>query len=214
MQTVPIHAALLGFCSIAGAQINGTATWLWDVSTQNGDTIVEPGETAMISLSIDMDPDVDWPNGTVLGLGGALFDTLGGVNADKGGILTWELAFPFSEIIGDGDTTTTDGTSLFNTFVIQTLENDVFSPADPITVLIFEWDPRHVGSYSVQYATDSSFVSIITNEGGVNWNVQEAAISFEVIPSPAAGTAVVIGCVLVSRRQRGTALAMCLERRS
>ena len=65
----------IGLTSAALAQTEGTATRLGSVSdTGDGDGLIEPGESAIISLSIDLEPDVD--GDTVLGLGSAIWDTL------------------------------------------------------------------------------------------------------------------------------------------
>jgi hypothetical protein len=68
----PALAGLATFVAVLGGpgvpaalgQDEFLATWLWDVTTQNGDAIVEPGETATITLSIDFTPNVGEPGKT------------------------------------------------------------------------------------------------------------------------------------------------------
>jgi hypothetical protein len=103
-----MHLALLAFLALtsaAAAQVGGSADWLWDVATDNGDSIVQVGEVATVTLSLDMSPDVDYPNGPVLGLGRVEFDTIGGDNADFGSILAWYVLGDLDLALGDQTTT-------------------------------------------------------------------------------------------------------------
>jgi hypothetical protein len=201
-------AAVLGAAPGAMAQVEGQATWLWEVTTQDGDAIVEPGETATVTLSIDMTPDVNYPDGPVLGLGGALFDTLGGLNADKGSIVGWQVHEPFYGI--GGDVTTTDGVSLFGTVVGQIVGvHPFYSPADPIGVLTFSWMPFDYSPFEIAYDTHTDLMMIWEgdlqdNEPPVepkyDWDVVEADITFQVVPAP--GGAVLIGLLPMLLRSR------------
>lgn len=194
---------------VEGVSADGTATWLWDVTTENGDAIVEPGETATITLSVDMSPGVNFPDGPVLGLATGVFDTLGGVNADKGSITGWELLYPFNELIGKGDYTTTDGISLFGTAVGQHPESDVFSPADPIGIISFMWTSDTPGSYVASYATLTEQITVWEGSfpGNDNfdpfpWSVVEAEIAFQVVPGVATGSATIAGLGIYAQRRR------------
>jgi hypothetical protein len=201
-------AFLLGGAGVSPAfgQVVGTGTWLWDVTTQDGDNIVHPGETATITLSLDMDPSVGekgQSGGTVIGFGAAIFDTLGGLNADKGTIIGWDVLNSLDFLLGD--TTTSDGISLFDTTVGQ-VPSEVFSKADPISVITFHWQPARTGDFEVRYSTwtDPSmfFVWESGDPLGTNWtSIVEAAIRFEVVPAPA-GIVALIGALLVAVRSR------------
>jgi hypothetical protein len=204
-------AFLLGGAGVSPAfgQVVGTGTWLWDVTTQDGDNIVHPGETATIRLSLDLSPSVGEPGqsgGTVIGFGAAIFDTLGGLNADKGTILGWEVHCPLDFLFPD--VTTTDGVSLFGTTPAQVSGSQAFSNADPIGVLTFEWQPQFLGAYAVHYATRTNVDLFIVWESGDNdgvyWSrIVEAGVIFHVVPAP--GATILLGtCVLgaVIRRSR------------
>lgn len=212
MRVFMCGAALLGACGAADAQL-GSATWLWDVTTQNGDAVVEPGETATITLSIDMEPDVNFPNGPVLGINAALFDTLAGINADNGAITGWAVQNKLADQLGDQ--TTTDGQSLFGTIAFQTPLNGPFTPHDPIAVLVFEWQPAFYNNYVVEYATstinsvDGTPMEVFVWEGDIGefesfpWPISEANVSFPVVPSPATiATPCMLGCFALRRRRR------------
>jgi hypothetical protein len=201
----------LGVCAPGAlAQVEGEATWLWSVTTQNGDAIVEPGETAMVTLAVDMDPDAD-RDGPVLGLAGVIFDTLGDPNAGKGQILGWEFHNGLDHLTGD--TTTTDGVSLFGSTAAQLPLLDLLH-FDPIDVMTFEWAPVDDGAYVVAYT--SSTASVLTmapcyagiytgNQDDVDamdWPIREAMISFEVIPAPASALALAGSALRLGVRRR------------
>jgi len=197
-------AVVFATCSAASGQ--GTATWEWAVSTQDGDAVVHPGETATVSLSLNFSPDVSYPDGPVLGLEEAVFSTLGGTNADQGMILDWSITENLLFLMRE-DTTTTDGVSLFDTTAAQSVDQDIFLPFDPLAVLEFEWEPAEEGAYTVEYSTSTAVMAVWEKTGkgneGVEWFVEEAEISFAVVPAPS-GVVIVIGAALcaLSRRTR------------
>lgn len=209
MLSLAILAANSPLALSAVARIDTQAIWLWGVVTNDGDAIVEPGESATITLSIDLDPDVDF--GRVWGFSDAVFDTLGGDNAGRGGIQSWEVLSSLNSLFGDQ--TATDGISLFGTWAVQFAFGEVFSFDDPIDVLAFTWTARDEGNYVVSFATDTMSGFDVPDMIGVwvgdeldtadrvEWPITEAAISFQVIPAPSAFLAGGLGFALWSRRR-------------
>jgi hypothetical protein len=198
-------AVVAGLCAGAPAQ-EVSATWLWDVTTQDGDAIVEPGETATVTLTLLM--EVEAGKDEVFALADTRFDTLGGTNAANGSIAGWELLNKLGDFAGDH--TATDGVSLFETYAANcfgiqmipcTLDN-------PIDVLAFEWTTADYSGYTVDYATSTEFVSVWKDLFGdqdyVQVGVSEALISFQVVPVPSIPVCLssVIGA-LALRRRRG-----------
>lgn len=195
----------------ATAQVGGNATWAWDVTTQNGDAVVEPGETATVSLSIDFDPDAG-PQGPVLGLGQAVWDTANQSNGDLGAIIEWSVPSNLTELTGD--TTTTDGVSLFRSTAAQGGGQFVgFSYDDPIHVLTFEWSPNVLDDYVVTYNTFSQIDNnpenqIIVWEGEdvehaefFFWRIDEATITFQVVPAPGVASFLLVGLIATRPRR-------------
>ena len=192
----------------AFAQVGGEASWLWEVTTQDGDSLVEPGETATIKLSINFDPDVT-PGGPVQGLAGAIWDTVGGLNASAGTITGWEVLSNLDDLTGD--TTTTDGVSLFASTAAQ--GGQVYNHDDPIDVLSFEWKSDDYTDFVVEYTTittlhDPADHLIFVWEGddpwfadAIAWPIDEAMVSFQVIPAPA--SALLIGIAGLGAARRG-----------
>jgi hypothetical protein len=192
----------------------GVGTWLFDVTTQNGDAIVEPGETATVSLFLDMDPSVgeQLPDGSFLyAFAAANLDVLGGANAANGQILGWQYHYNLGDLYGD--LTTTDGVNLYNTHAGQLAGafTGPFTSANPIDVLTFEWQPLVAGHYDVAYSTESDadgphtvkvWEFIDDEETLATYPVTEAAITFTVIPTPA--TAILLAAAGATRRRRRT----------
>lgn len=165
-------------------------TWLWDVTTQNGDAIVEPGETAIFTLSMDFSPDVGKSGltGEIQGLAYVEFDTIGGNNATLGHIEGWQVLNNLDLL---GDSTTTDGVSLFGTVASQLQPFNIL-PDDPIDVLSVEWEPTIFAVYDVSYQADTLQFQVWEGDAkslrAVEWPVSEGTILIHVIPSPGATT--------------------------
>jgi hypothetical protein len=188
---------------------DGTATWLYDITTQDGDAIVEPGETASVTLTLLMNPNPG--DAEYVGIGIAIFDTLGGANAANGQILGWQYHYNLGDLYGD--LTTTDGVNLYNTHAGQLAGafTGPFTSANPIDVLTFEWQPLVAGHYDVAYSTESDadgphtvkvWEFIDDEETLATYPVTEAAITFTVIPAPA--TAILLAAAGATRRRRRT----------
>jgi len=189
----------------AVARADGMGIWKWDISTNDGDPIVEPGEIATIDLELDFDPDVDGIN--VTGLSAVIFDVLGGTNAANGHIVDWQVNEDLSFLAGD--LTTTDGVSLFNINAGQLTLFGPFSTADPIHVISFQWKPDLIDDYMVQYMTDTQSLEIWEGSFGDNtsvpWTPVEADISFQVFPAPGSvGCALAAAGVMAGRRRPTT----------
>jgi hypothetical protein len=184
------------------AYADGTGIWLWDVTTNNGDAIVEPGESASVTLSLQMLAN---PGFNVVGISATIFDTLGKTNADKGEIVGWDVLNGLDNLTGD--VTTTDGVSLYGTNAGQLTVFGPFTSANPIDVLTFEWSPVQMGTYSVDYQTDTETVLIWEGETkdtaqAVHYDVVEAALSFNVVPAPGAGALGLTSMLLLVARRR------------
>ena len=197
-----IAIALDGAATQALGQFDGHATWLWDVTTDDGDAIVEPGETAVVTLAMLMETDQPYE---VVGIGITSFDTLGIDNAANGHIAGWQVLNDLDYLVGD--TTTTDGVSLFNTNAAQ-FPNENFADANPVDVLKCFWQPDVAGDFAVEYATIthefSAWVTIGDPANAVLMTlpVVEADIGFEVVPAPPALLTFTLLTPLASRRHR------------
>jgi hypothetical protein len=191
-QTVVVIGAMP--CA-AQAQVG---TWLWEVTTQDGDAIVEPGESASILLSLDFVPDVD-RIGPIFGFQGSEFDVVGADNAELGMIPDDADGHP-GDVLDPWDNVffeqqTSDGTSLFGVLAGQSLKGP-FSKDDPAHILLYEWIPDAYGEYQVTYETVTDYVAMWVDPDEqipVFWDVVEATVVFQVVPSPGA-----VGCLAMA----------------
>jgi hypothetical protein len=189
MRALLLVVGLGAACRCAVAQPEVLGTWLWKVTTQDGDAIVEPGETATFTLSMDFSPNVGeagLTGGEIFGLGLLKFDTLGMAGAEMGQVVGWEILNDLD--IDLGDVTTTDGTSLFGTTATQFFLFGPFVHDDPIDVIAVEWAPSTFQDFSVTYETSTD--EFLVWEGPIDqpqtpeWPVVDTVISFQVVPSP------------------------------
>lgn len=207
-QLITVLSGALGAAYVAAAQ--GEATWLWSVTTQNGDAIVAPGETALVTLEVMMESKLYDPD--MFAFGAAFFDTLGKQGAAFGQIVDWKILGQLDVIYGD--TTTSDGVSLFGTMTGQYPQFPKFSQDNPIAVFEFEWMPLVMGRYVVEYETYSNIpdheheinVWIAQEPGDFDdsefWPVSEAAISFQVVPGPPSLWVLAVAPMTMRRRRR------------
>jgi len=129
-----------------------TAVWQASVTTDDGDPVVDPGEIATITLSLDLVTQFDAP---LVGLAATIFDTLAnGPAADKGQIVGWQVLNDLDFLTGDF--TQTDGDSLFNTNAGQITSFGPFTFDNPIDVLEFQYQPNEFDGSVVAYTTDTS----------------------------------------------------------
>jgi hypothetical protein len=203
--TASLAIALTATPTLADGPLQGTATWLYDVTTQDGDAIVEPGETAFVTLSILMEPDADQG----VALAATIFDVL--AEDDQGAILGWEYHNCLECLTGD--LATTDGVSIFNINAGQlTAQTQPFTIDNPADVFTFEWQPAEYQPRDVAFTTKSyaqgrpSILYVWEWPDGKDWHdadaktypVNEAAITFTVVPAPAS----MLPLLLLARRRR------------
>jgi len=170
---LPVLACAAG--ALAGEE--PSVTWLWEVTTDDGDALVEPGETATVTLSADMEPSVGEPGQTdgfiVVGIGSTIFDTIGGMNADRGGIADWQVLNMLDFQLG-----WSWSTDDFSGYVVQyetSTEGFLIGEGD---------EPGDI---------DDSFLAR---------TVFEAKVEFHVIPSPTAASAILFLSPVLLRRHR------------
>jgi hypothetical protein len=197
----------------AFGQAQGMGQWLSEVSTQDGDSIVEPGETATVSLWMDMNPSVGekLPDGLeVAGFGLGSFDMLAGPGADMGLAIGWEV----SETLFVENEGTTDGVSIFDVFIGQPFHLDM-DMSDPIFLMSFEWQPNEYKLFDAHYTPfvdvpdkmQDGFLIFAVDQNGVGfpqlWPTTDHVISVQVVPSPVSAiVAAVGGLALAVRRSR------------
>jgi len=191
-----------------------TGKWIWEVTTDDGDAVVEPGETAAVTLLMDLEPSVGEPGPTeglvVTGFAGGIFDVLGGVNAANGQIVDWEI--PEILLTGPGfDLTETDGVSLFGVTVSQGIGIQSFDQSDPIEVITYSWQPARVAPYTVEYTTKTELLGAwegiqINGDAkainGFDLFPIETTVTFDVVPAPSTIFVGSLSLLALCRRHR------------
>lgn len=175
---------------MALAQPQGMGQWLYEVTTDNGDAIVDPGEVATVTLWMDLTPSVGetLPDGNIVAAyGGGFVNIIGGQDADQGMIIEWTV----NDHLDDGVDGTTDGVSIFDQEVFQFPVLDI-DPSDPIYLMSFQWRPLVHGEYEAMYMPSidqpelmiDGFV-IYTESGPAEiWPANEITIPIQVVPAP------------------------------
>lgn len=180
MRTVVLSLAAVTTPALA----DGIAFWLSHVTTDDGDAIVEHGETAMMTLSVLMDPDLIEHNAIIAA---SVFDTLGDEHAYHGHVVSWFIHNNLAELTGD--LTTTDGASLFGTHAGQICAiNTYWTYDNPVDIITIEWAPLDAGTYDVTYSTSSDrgivhvyeYTDDAHDADVVQYPVLETAIEFSV----------------------------------
>lgn len=204
MSAVTISAVGL----LTAAALGQMGQWISEVETDNGDSIVEPGETATVSIWMDLDPSVgdQLPDGLIVrALGGGRFDFVGQMNADKGSITSWER----NEHLAIGDEGFTDGVSIFDVEIFQ-LPGENVDSSDPLLLLEYQWKPNVYDAFTAFYTPfvevgddKDGFFVYFANGPTQTWRATERSISIQVIPAPSC-LICILGMVVTfgARRQR------------
>jgi len=190
------------------AEDDPVGTFLWEVTTQDGDALVEPGETATVSVLLDLEPDPldDLSIEGMQGLSALIFDVIGDDGAANGQILGWTLNSALTWLTGD--LTTTDGVSLFSITLgqIATGFGDLPATEDPLPLLDFEWEPVGPGAYDVQYAWSTEVLEVwygtISTGDSIPATPIDTSVAFSVVPGPASAVPLA-ALALFARRRRG-----------
>jgi hypothetical protein len=197
-------AILAAAGAAAAARADGISYWLADVTTDDGDALVEPGETASVTLTMLMET---YPgDGPFAAFCAAIFDVLGDDGAAGGHILGWEYHNSLNELTGD--LATTDGVSIYFVNTGQLTTFGPFASDNPIDVFTFHWAPDEYTPFEATYTTDTDYEgnrSMLVWEGedketahAVEYPVVEAGITITVVPAPISAAPL----LLLTRRRR------------
>lgn len=191
--------APLGLLSTAHAQ-----TWTWHADIAN--PVLDPAiglTTQEVTLSVSMEHDTPY---YIVGF--SIFDTLGSLDADQGQITDWTILNHLADLTGD--MTTSDGVSLYNTYIGQLCTFTVCNHDNPLDVLTFTWEyegDTPEAPFEVSYETLTYEASIWAGKDqdtAVTVPVEilhEAQVTWTVLPSPAS-LALAPFSLLVTRRRR------------
>jgi hypothetical protein len=186
--------------SVARADV---ATWIWTVSdTGNGDGIIEPSESALLTLSVAFDPPQPQDGGMFAAAGP--YDILGDATWAGGMIDTYDARLDqFSE---DPMIDAQNNIRQVWHFQLPAIFGGVDHDAsNPIDLFFIRWTPGSYAPATVTLDNGGPDAWIYTDMGGnaLLYAGEGGAFSFDVVPAPATGAifALCIGGCAARRRR-------------
>jgi hypothetical protein len=179
------------------------ATWFWTVSdTGNGDGVIEPGESARITLWAGFDPRHDYSGG----FSEAGPYTISGDAAWSAGIVEeYRNLLDPEHAFGDG---TLDGATNaiagVHHFQWSPGIGDQFNPSNPIMLYAIRWKPANYDPTTVLVGNGGPDAWIYTSSVGDRSLYAGAggAGTFVVVPAPCTGLMLPVAAVLCPARRR------------
>ncbi|QKK08066.1 MAG: PEP-CTERM sorting domain-containing protein [Planctomycetota bacterium] len=185
--------AVAGMAAVASAQ---TMTISWTVSdTGNGDGIIEPGESALLTMSADMNPGGD-------GFAGSIYDIIGTGNFDTGSVDS--NVNHLNELTDDGQLQGNNDILLVESFQLPRAFNGNFDDSNPIDLYSITWTPSDYSARNVSGITRHVNFSVYTDSFGtsVEYTGDVSGFSFDVVPAPASMALLGLGGLVAGRRRR------------
>ncbi len=190
-------ASVIAVAGIAAAASAQTVTYSWTVSdTGNGDGVIEPGESALLTMSATMDPGAT-------GFAGSIYDIIGGMNWDTGSVDSYHNELNAltdnGTLQGNGDITTIES------FQLPPLFNGDFIADNPIELYHITWTPNDYSARTVEVG-DANHLNndVYTDDFGTSVSYEGVAgsASFRVVPAPASMALLGLGGLVATRRRR------------
>ncbi|MFG0244246.1 MAG: PEP-CTERM sorting domain-containing protein [Phycisphaerales bacterium JB054] len=190
-------ASLIAVAGIAAAASAQTITYSWTVSdTGNGDGVIEPGESALLTMSATMDPGA-------AGFAGSIYDIIGGANWDTGSVDSYVNRL--NELTDDGQLQGNGDITLIESFQLPAAFNGNFVADNPIELYYITWTPADYSARTVSVADGNHLNnSVYTDTFGtsVEYSGVAGSASFDVVPAPASMALLGLGGLVAGRRRR------------
>lgn len=186
---------------VASAQNVGD--WSWVVTdTGDGDGLVEPGESVLLTLLLAFDPPQPQEGG---GLGTTEFyDLLGNAAWEQGTIDQWEGFL--CHLIDCGDVQPNNDILGIRNSQSPLLFNNEFRPDNPIALYAIQWTPASYDGQIVALDNGGPDLFVYTDGfgSGLDYEGTGGFVSFRVVPAPA--TLLLVTCAggmnVTTRRRR------------
>ena len=186
---------VVGLASIASAQ--STLTYSWSVGdTGNNDGLIEPGESAVLTMRGAMDP-------AATGFAGSIYDIAGIANWDTGAVASYTNFL--KALTDDGNLQPNGDITGIESFQLPPLFNPTFDASNPVQLYEIVWTPNDYAPRSVQVG-DANHLNndVYTDTFGSSVSYQGIAgvASFNVVPTPASAALFGLGGLVTLRRRR------------
>lgn len=193
--------ALVLLAGLASAAAADVMTFDWTVGdTGNNDGVIEPGESAMLTLWVAMDPDQSGNGG---GYAGSIFGIFGTGNWGTGSVDSYANLV---DSLGNGPGTLQGNNDILgvDSFQLPSDFNNSFDSSNPIAVYAITWTPATYAPRTVSLGTSGhQNFSVYTSASGnsVEYTGAVNDARFQVVPAPASLALLGLGG-LVARRRR------------
>ncbi len=173
-------------CAAPIAAAQHAMHWWWTVGdTGDGDGVIAPGESVLLSLH------AEWGGAGAIGFAGSLFDVLGTELWATGGlgVEAWNDA-----LLSLGDLTPQGNNDILaiDAFQQPPFFNDGFDASDPIWLFTLRWNPDGYTPRVVSGSTAHLNHAVYTDEYGSSADLPGSVEGFSFVVVPGPGTAVVL----------------------
>ncbi|MBK7405421.1 MAG: PEP-CTERM sorting domain-containing protein [Phycisphaerales bacterium] len=187
--------AVAGIASIATAQ--SSLTYTWSVGdTGNNDGIIEPGESAVLTMHGEMAP-------AGVGFAGSIYDIVGVENWDTGTVASYTNSL--KALTDDGALQGNNNITGIESFQLPPLFNPNFDASNPVKLYEIVWTPADYAARTIQVA-DANHLNndVYTDTFGSSVAYQGLAGNavFQVVPTPASVALFGLGGLVTLRRRR------------
>ena len=197
-----LRPAVLTVPAIAAAALGqGTMTFSWTTDdTGDGDGVIAPGESAVLTLWAEWDP-------RQIGYAGTIFDIIGNSDWQLGTISSYENLV---DSLGTGPGTLHAANSItgIQSFQLPPFFNPQFRDEHPLAIYQVEWTPQDYQVYWVEFtSTNHLHASVYTDDLGASeeYDIEVFGGRIAIVPGPASA-AVLAGAGLIAfppRRRSG-----------
>jgi MYXO-CTERM domain-containing protein len=190
-------ASLIAVAGIAAAASAQTLTYSWSVSdTVDGDGIIEPGESALLTMVGTMDPGAT-------GFAGSIYEVRGVSNWDTGAVASYTNHL--KDLTNDGVLQANGDILAIESFQLPSAFNPNFDASNPITLYSITWTPNDYSNRTVEVG-DANHLNndVYTDNFGtsVSYTGVTGGASFQVVPAPASMALLGLGGLVAGRRRR------------
>jgi hypothetical protein len=183
-------------CAAAGFASAQVMTLTWEASdTGNGDGVVEPGESAVMTLWAEMVPGAT-------GFAGSIYDLSGDAMWQAGTVVDYDNLL--DSLTDDGQLQGDNSITNIESFQLPPLFNPNFDASNPIALYRVIWTPASYEGAFVTISTSHINFDVYTDDFGTNEGYRGEVFDglIKVVPAPASAALLGLGGLVALRRRR------------